>query len=190
VDIVLKNLSKSFGELRLFENLNAVFPDKSVSAVLGASGQGKTTLLRILVGLQSADGGSIEGMPEKVSVLFQDDRLFPQLTVEQNIFTLAAPCTKKEDIAAILEKLGISDALDRPVTKLSGGMARRAALARALLAESDLLIMDEPFRGLDAENRVATAKTILEYASDKTVILFAHERDEAEALNAEQIYNL
>lgn len=190
MDIMLKNLSKSFGELRLFQNLNVVFPEKSVSAVLAASGQGKTTLLRILVGLQSADGGSIEGMPEKVSVLFQDDRLFPQLTVEQNIYTLAAPCTKKEDIATILEKLGMSDAADRSVTKLSGGMARRVSLARALLAESDLLIMDEPFRGLDAENRITAAQTILEYASDKTIILFAHEREEAEALNAEQTYNL
>ena len=190
MDIRLEHLSKSFGEKQLLRELNAVFPEGSVSAVLAPSGKGKTTLLRILLGLEKADGGTVSGMPEKISVLFQEDRLFPQLDAAQNIRALAPADVGEREISALLEKLGIGEALHRDVKVLSGGMARRVAIARALLAQSDILLLDEPFRGLDADTRAVTARTVLEYSQGKTVILFAHGREEAELLGAVYISEL
>ena len=190
MDVEIKDLNKSFGENRVLRDVCAVFPGGRVSAVLAPSGQGKSTLLRILTGLEKADSGSISGLPEKMSVLFQEDRLFPQLTAAQNVLALAPKTTRRDDVMRVLEKLGIVEAADSPVTELSGGMARRAALARALLAESDILFLDEPFRGLDAENKARTAQTIREYAAGKTVILFAHGVEEAELLGAEFVLEL
>lgn len=149
----IKNLSKRFGEKILFENLSITVDDPAV--LWAPSGWGKTTLLRILMGLEAPTSGSVEGVG-RVGAVFQEDRLCPQLTAEENVaLVLTAEQYKvktqyKEQIRDDLIQLGLDDeALALPARKLSGGQKRRTALLRALWAESDTLLLDEPFTGMD-----------------------------------------
>jgi len=157
-DIILKNIEKSFEGKEVLKNFNAVFPARRVSCIMGSSGCGKTTLLNILLGLQSADGGSVEGLPDRITALFQEDRLCEDFSAESNVRLTAARGVTREDIAKALAELGLESDIKTPVRELSGGMKRRVAIARTMLAEGGLVIMDEPFRGLDGENRRRAAE--------------------------------
>ena len=144
----IKSLSKRFGEKILFENLSLTVDGPAV--LWAPSGWGKTTLLRILMGLEAPTSGSVEGVG-RVSAVFQEDRLCPQLTAEENV-ALVLPAEQyklkiqyKEQIRDNLIRLGLDEeALVLPARKLSGGQKRRTALLRALWAESDTLLLDEP----------------------------------------------
>ena len=141
------NLTKRFGEKTLFENLNLTITEPAI--LWAPSGWGKTTLLRILMGLELPTSGTVQGVG-RVGAVFQEDRLCPQLTAVQNV-ELVLPEGKtdyKEQILSDFQQLGYdAQALALPVRKLSGGQKRRAALLRALWAECDTLLLDEPFTG-------------------------------------------
>ncbi len=143
--------------------------------VQGASGVGKTTLLRLLVGLEQPDEGRISGA-EKVrfSMCFQENRLCMQLNSAMNIAMVCDP-PDPVPIRKALAQLLPEEAVDRAAGTLSGGMARRVALARALLAPSDVVVLDEPFAGLDAENRANALRFVEERLEGRALVLVSHE---------------
>ena len=158
----IRELSKHFGEKTLFEDLSLTVDRPMI--LWASSGWGKTTLLRILMGLETPDSGTVSGVG-RVGAVFQEDRLCPQLTAVQNV-ELVLENTKsdyKQQIVRDLQRLGLDEAaLDLPVRKLSGGQKRRAALLRAVWAESDTLLLDEPFTGMDPETMKKAASLLKE----------------------------
>ena len=183
----ISNLTKRFGEKTLFEDLDLTL---TAPAVLWApSGWGKTTLLRILMGLEMPTSGAVQGVG-KVSAVFQEDRLCPQLTAVENVaLVLPGPMSQyKTQIELDFQQLGLDDAaLALPARKLSGGQKRRAALLRALWAESDTLLLDEPFTGMDPETMKKAAALLKARCQDRNVLLATHDREAIEALGWEVI---
>lgn len=140
----LIDISKSYGDKTVFESFNASFPESKITAVLGESGSGKTTLLNILAGLTDYSG-EIKNAPKRAAFVFQRDRLVKNLTVKQNIELV----TKTADVSAALEDFGLGGCENKYPEELSAGMARRVAILRAMLFDSDTVLMDEPFVNLD-----------------------------------------
>ena len=183
----ISHLTKHFGEKTLFEDLDLTL---TAPAVLWApSGWGKTTLLRILMGLEMPTSGAVQGVG-KVSAVFQEDRLCPQLTAVENV-ALVLPGAEnqyKKQIEMNFQQLGLDEAaLSLPARKLSGGQKRRAALLRALWAESDTLLLDEPFTGMDPETMKKAAALLKARCQDRNVLLATHDREAIEALGWEVI---
>lgn len=175
--IRLENVSKSYGEKKVLDNLSLFIPYGSVTAVTGGSGCGKTTLLRLICGLEKADSGTISGVSKKeVSVLFQEDRLLPWLTALENVEAVIKDKKEKPLAAQILSDLGLGDKKDLSSfpAELSGGMMRRVAIARALAYKSKVLILDEALRGLDEKNFENAASVISRYRDGRTVISVTH----------------
>ena len=183
----ISHLTKRFGEKTLFEDLDLTL---TAPAVLWApSGWGKTTLLRILMGLETPTSGAVQGVG-KVSAVFQEDRLCPQLTAVENVaLVLPGPMDQyKKQIEKDFQQLGLDNAaLSLPARKLSGGQKRRAALLRALWAESDTLLLDEPFTGMDPETMKKAAALLKARCQDRNVLLATHDREAIEALGWEVI---
>lgn len=179
-DIKLTNISKTFGDKQIFDKLNLLIKEKSTVALMGASGCGKTTLLRIIAGLEKADGGTVFS-DNKISYLFQEDRLCEDFSVISNIKFVIKDFNREKTVE-ILKNLGISDTADKKVKELSGGMKRRVAIARALAVQYDVLILDEPFKGLDEELKKGIIEFIKDYNKDKTVIMVTHDLEEAKQM--------
>ncbi len=177
--IEIKNLSKSYGAHTVLNHYSAIVPLCGVTVIRGASGIGKTTLFRLLLGLEEADEGEIIGMNgRKPAVVFQEDRLLPWATALDN----AALGSDKQKAESALSKLGLCDNLNQLPRELSGGMKRRVAIARALAYEGDILFLDEPFTGLDEENKQIAAKALL--SSGVPMIVITHDDSEAELFGA------
>ena len=178
-------LTKRFGEKTLFEDLDLTLAEPAV--LWAPSGWGKTTLLRILMGLEVPDSGTVQGVG-RVGAVFQEDRLCPQLTAVQNV-ELVLPEGKtqyKTQIMSDFQRFGYDkQALALPARKLSGGQKRRAALLRALWAGCDTLLLDEPFSGLDAENRRIAADCIRNAFAGKSILLVSHQPEDIELMQAE-----
>ena len=182
--INLNNISFAYDKKPIFENFSLNINDGDRICLFGESGLGKTTLLRLILGLEKAQSGEIND-DQKFSVVFQEDRLLPFLTILENITLLGAD-TKTS--LYHLKALGISDAANKKPHELSGGMKRRAAIARALSVDFDTIILDEPFAGLDENNIALCAEHILKHTENKTVILVSHSKLEAEFLKTKIIY--
>lgn len=183
--IEFNNVSFSYGDKQILENFNLKIPMGSRICFFAPSGFGKTTLLRLITGLEKPDSGRIKGTENlKFSVVFQEDRLIPQKTVYENIQLFGG----EEHIPEILENLGLSDAQGLYPKELSGGMARRASIGRAINYGGDIFILDEPFNGMDKENIKKTALFINAKTKGKTVITVTHNIDEAKLLGAEIIH--
>lgn len=177
--ILLEHISKSYAETVVFRDFSVRLPLGETSVITGVSGCGKTTLLRLILGLETPDAGTITGVPARRAAVFQEDRLCPQLTALENVLLIAG--RKRESEARdMLVRLGLGESLAVPAAELSGGMRRRCALARALCAEFDLLALDEPFKGLDEANRRAAMDAVRALSGDKTVLLVTHDAAEAE----------
>ena len=173
--IELKGISKSFAGTPVLENISFTVPDTGVFGIFGPSGSGKTTLLRIITGLEKADAGEINGNTGlKFSYVFQEDRLLPSCTVLKNI----AVVSDENEALKQLRAVHLEDAADKYPYELSGGMSRRAALARAFAYGGDVLILDEPFKGLEAELRDEIAALVEDFARTKPVILVTHDEGE------------
>lgn len=149
--------------------------ETGLTRVTGASGIGKTTLLRILLGLETADSGTHNASALRFSAVFQEDRLLEGLDARGNLRFALSNAYDEGKALEMLAFLGLSDAHGKRVRDYSGGMKRRLALARALLAPCDALALDEPFTGLDAESRDAALSAVLRAAEEKIVLLAAHE---------------
>lgn len=152
-------------------------------AIAGPSGTGKTTILRLLAGLLLPTAGRIEGLTDlRVSMVFQEDRLLPWCTARQNVAAVLPKKSEQEALAA-LARMELADASEAYPAALSGGMQRRVALARALAYGGDLLLLDEPFKGLDPALRTRIAK---ELRAPYTVLV-THDPEEAELMGAEVV---
>lgn len=194
-EIKLVNAGKSYGNHRIFENLNIAFKEGKITAVMGRSGLGKTTIIKILLGLTDFEG-SLEGLEGLPGAVFQENRLMPWLTVKENIrlFLATRVSAKSEQdrlIFEALELVELTDAADKKPESLSGGMQRRAALARCIAAGGDFLVLDEPFTGLDEalKDRIAGKLAARWKAEGQTVIFITHDSSEAEKY-ADEIINL
>lgn len=188
MDIVIKNLCKSYGENKVLENLDAVIEKGRTTCLMGPSGEGKTTLLNILMGFEKADSGIIENLPQNKSAVFQEDRLCESFSAFTNV-KIVSDRLADETILAHLKQVGLGEAVNQKVSTLSGGQKRRVALVRAILAEKDVLFLDEPFKGLDEDTKKIVTDYLLSNTADTTVIMVTHDIDEAESLGA-KILNL
>ena len=175
--LTIEHLTKQFGEKTLFRDLCLTVDGPAV--LWAPSGWGKTTLLRILMGLDTPTAGRVRGVGLAAAV-FQEDRLCPQLTALQNV-TLVLPGSEKqykEQIGADFQQLGMdAAALALPAARLSGGQKRRTALLRALWAPSDTLLLDEPFTGMDPDTLAAAAALLRTRCGTEPVLLATHDRE-------------
>ncbi len=170
----VNNLTFRYGENTIFENYTLEI-NSPVTCIMGASGRGKTTLLKLVTGLIEPDDGEVENAPVKPAMMFQEDRLLPWVSVLKNVELV---CDNHEKAVNLLRELDIDESLYP--NELSGGMARRVALARCLALDSDVLLLDEPFTGLNAQLMEKAARLIL--AQNKPVIVSTHSQQEAAAL--------
>lgn len=182
MDLELRNLNKSFDSRPVLTNFSHVFPDGSLTCIVGPSGCGKTTLLRLILGLWKAESGEIIGRPARCAAVFQEDRLIEHLSAHANIRVALRHDFPTERIFAALEAVRLHDELSKPVRELSGGQKRRVAILRALLAEADLLVMDEPFKGLDIETRDTVLRFALPLLKGRTTLIVTHDPLEADML--------
>jgi NitT/TauT family transport system ATP-binding protein len=183
--ISVKNVTKCFEGKEVIKNLSLELPENGIYGLLGASGSGKTTLLRLIAGLDTPDGGQITGTEgKKVSFVFQGDRLLPGSTAFENVAIAASP----EAATLWLKRLELDDAADKKPEKLSGGMCRRVALARALAFGGDILLLDEPFKGFDNELKKRIMPYIVDFAKTALVVLVTH--DEQEAAVADMVFTV
>lgn len=181
--IELHNVSFSYGERQVLDNFSLSINKGDRICLYGASGVGKTTIIRLITGLEKAEKNAVVCTCKKLSVVFQEDRLLPFKTVEENLTAFS----KSQRINYILSSLGIDDVKDRYPSQLSGGMARRVAIARALAVDADVYIFDEPFTGLDRDNILQAIKLINEITKGKALITVLHEKEYASLLNCQII---
>lgn len=183
----LKNVCLSYGKLEVLKNISLRLAHGERIAVMGPSGCGKTSLLRVSAGLQKPCSGRVINSAERTAMVFQELRLLPWLSAEDNV-KLTIPTGAKTSSPPVnwLEKLGIAEAAKKRPDELSGGMQQRVALARALAYEADLLLLDEPFKALDAGTKENVIKTI-SGSTDAAIILVTHDAGEAAALGCRVI---
>ena len=178
----IRDLTFSYGDHTVFSGLNLSLPDGSRTALLAPSGYGKTTLLRLLCGSLVPQGGSISGLPDQgIGMVFQEDRLLPGCTVLENL-RIPSPERSQAELTALLAELGLSGWENARPDKLSGGMSRRVAIARALAFSSPLVIMDEPFKGLDETTLDQVLACVDRRLDGRTFLLVTHSPREAERL--------
>lgn len=171
----------------VLQQFSLALPERGAVCLVGPSGCGKTTALRLLAGLETPLAGTVTGRRGlRVSMVFQEDRLLPWESVLDNAITDRRPQHRAEALSW-LQALGLGDHLDAAVTDLSGGMRRRVALARALAAPHDVLLLDEPFTGLDEPTWRSAAERIAAANRDRLVVMTTHLTQQAEALGAEVI---
>lgn len=173
--LAIEDLSFRYGKETVLEGLSFVFPEESITGLTGASGVGKTTLLHLLCGLKKPSGGRVNNTL-KTAVIFQEPRLFPWLTAYENVL---AVCHDKEKAERALSLLFPGETVGgKYPDELSGGMKQRVSIARALAYEPELLILDEPFKGLDAETKRRTIHTVFHRRPGTTFLLVSHEAED------------
>ncbi len=198
--ITITGLSKTFAGKQVLSNVSKNLESGKVYCLMAPSGGGKTTLLRILAGLESADekterealhadtsnvrGKATVLQGARCTISFQENRLAEHLDSVENVM-LVLGSERQEEIREHLGYLLPWDSLEKPCSTLSGGMKRRVSLVRALMAAGDMLLLDEPFAGLDEENKKKSIAYILKYQQDRTVIVATHDEEDAAMLGAE-----
>ena len=182
--IILKNITKKFDGEAVLDNFSCEIDENT--AIMGPSGKGKTTLLRIIAGLTEPCGGTVKFSADPTfSIVFQEDRLFVGFSAIENVsLVMYKEMPKKEAqirASELLSELLISpEEQNKAVKDFSGGMKRRVAVARALAARHDILILDEPYKGLDEKSRAVCAEVIKKYSEDKLVLMVTHDKTEAQ----------
>ena len=178
--VIVQGLVKAYGRHVIFNGFELRVEPGERLAILGASGCGKSTLLRCIAGLESPDAGTVT-IAGEVGFVFQEPRLFPWLSVEANIGFAARTDLERARVGELIDLVGLNSARTRLPKALSGGMAQRAALARALVRKPQVILLDEPLAALDAllrlELRAALREIVM--ASGATSILVTHDVDEA-----------
>lgn len=186
-DIVMHRLCKSFGEKSVLRDVSGTLAANRITGLMAPSGAGKTTLLRILMGLEQADSGWIDGLDGlRLSAVFQEDRLCDQLDGVSNL-RLVTPSLSRAEARKALETVGLADCISQPTRELSGGQRRRVAILRGLLADYDLLILDEPFKGLDRETKQLVMEDTRRRCTGKTALLVTHDPTELDALGVTEL---
>ncbi len=184
----LNEVSVRFGDRRVLCACSLCLEKGERLALMGPSGCGKTTLARVALGLQSPDSGRVESDFSRVAAVFQEPRLLPWLTAEENVnLVLADSAESLPEARAWLARLELSEAAELYPAALSGGMQQRLSLARALAAKPDFLVLDEPFKALDAALHRRVLRLTAESLRDASLLLITHTEQEAEALGCRVI---
>ena len=178
--VEIKNLVKKFDDKKVIDDLSVVLKEGRITTVMGTSGCGKTTLAMMLLGLLHPDAGTIKGLEGKrLSAVFQEDRLVENLSAVANIKMVL---DEEVDLEAILRQLAEvelgGELIRKPTGQLSGGQKRRVAIVRAMMAESDFICLDEPFKGLDVETKEKVMAYVKRKIEGKTVLFITHDIDE------------
>ena len=190
----IKDLHKKFGDLTLFSDFSIEFHEGTITSILGPSGCGKTTLLNIIGDVIKPDSGQLSGFSEKtISYIFQDPRLLPWKTVRENIdFVLGRdmPAEERKKITdQLIRLMELEDFAAYYPSKLSGGMRQRVSIARAFAYPSEIILMDEPLKGLDIKLKLSLIRIFsrMWQADKRTVIFVTHDVDEALLLGSDII---
>ena len=188
--IKLENICKSYDEKTVLDNIMAEFPDDSITCIMGESGAGKTTLVRIIAGLENADRGTVSGAGV-VSFDFQEDRLINDISAADNIMLVLdkndfGGHDKKtmrkiinENLAEVLKDYHS----DKSTGTYSGGMKRRVCLVRAMMKKSETVILDGPFSGMDEETKILAAEYIKKHRDGRICIVVTHEKSDSGLLD-------
>ena len=187
--IELRNVRKAYDGVPVLQNVSLTLVPGAPVCVTGRSGIGKTTLLRLMLGLEQPDSGTVfVRRGARFAAVFQENRLIPHLSAADNV-RFVCPSAAMPDEAALTEAfaaVGLArQEMGKSVSELSGGQQRRTALLRALLAPADAVLLDEPFTGLDAGARRAAAAYIQKMCADRALLCITHEAGDAELLGAE-----
>lgn len=172
--LTLEHLTLGYGKKEILKDVSVSFPEGCVTAITGASGIGKTTLLQAVAGLLRPLSGKILSDYRRISYVFQEPRLFLWMTALENV---CAVCSDRDRARELLERL-VPDSAGLYPHELSGGMKQRVSIARALAYETELLLMDEPFKGLDPQTKRSVADLVFESTRGKTVLLITHDRED------------
>lgn len=176
-DIEFNKVGKTFGDNCVLSDFTYVFKRDAINFIVGSSGIGKTTIVRILAGLEKTDTGYIEGLNNvKLSMVFQDDSLCENLSIRSNIKMV----TGKEEGEVLKDAkiLGLDKFFKTRVNSLSGGMKRRVSILRAFSVPFDIIILDEPFKGLDMSMKRIAMDYVIERLKGKMAVIITHALDE------------
>jgi NitT/TauT family transport system ATP-binding protein len=184
--ITFASVTKAFGPLVVLRDLSLTLAPATVTAVLGANGSGKTTLGRLLLGLDTPTSGTITGLAGlRGAAVFQDNRLAAHLTAVSNVRLVLPRSATRAFVDDSLEAVGLTGpSLAKPVRDLSGGQRRRVAIVRGVLAPSDVLVLDEPFTGLDTDAKALTLAWVRDRLDGRTTLLITHDPAEAAFFDA------
>ena len=188
--IELKDVSAAFQGHSVLEHCSLLVPDGGHTAVMGPSGSGKTTLLRLIAGQLAPDQGSVTVSHGRISYMYQEPRLLPWLTAEENVNLVLSDKPETMDTARQwLAAVGLADAMKTHLAELSGGMRQRVSLARALAYDGDLFLLDEPLSSLDEAMAVELLDLLKQYTQGKSMIFVTHSPEQAKVLGGE-IYRM
>lgn len=190
----LKNIKKTYNETIVLDGFSAICDSSKPSCIMGESGAGKTTLLNIIMGLVSADSGMagysfqlgavMTDGGYRTSAVFQETSLVPHLNPVINVAMVLGNNSDKKRINQELGCLIDEEFLDKPCAQYSGGMKRRVEIVRAIMADSDIVVMDEPFAGLDDTTKNKVIGYIMDNIGDRILIISTHDLSDAEKLRA------
>ncbi|MDK7724285.1 ATP-binding cassette domain-containing protein [Slackia exigua] len=187
-DVRFEGLCKAYGSNRVLRDVSFTLAGGSVTCLMAPSGSGKTTLFRVLLGLEDADAGRVSGVElGRIAMMFQEDRLCETLTPVENVALVLPPRTRRAEVRALLEEVLPPECLGQPVMELSGGMRRRVSLARAVAFPCDLMVLDEPFTGLDRATRQRVIDFVLRHRAGRTLLVATHGEEDAELLGATRV---
>lgn len=182
-DIILDQVGKKYHNETIIENFSYKFLQGNRYCIMGASGIGKTTLIRMIMGTEEPNSGRIIGV-DRCSAVFQENRLVEELTPLTNV-KMVLKRGMEEQIHTELLKVLPESCLNKKCSELSGGQKRRVAIVRAMMADSDCIVMDEPFAGLDEESVINVMAYITENQNHRTLLIVTHDSEDAERLDAE-----
>ena len=187
-EVRFADVRKSYGANRVLRGLNFTLDGGGMYCLMAPSGSGKTTLFRVLLGLEPYDAGSITGVSAgDISMMFQEDRLCEALSAIENVALVLPGRARRSDVRELLSQILPATCLDQPVMELSGGMRRRVSLARAVAYPGKLLVLDEPFTGLDAQTRRQVIDFLLASRHGRTLLVATHGEQDAELLGARRL---
>lgn len=187
-NVEFDHVCKAYGANQVLRRVTFTLPGGSVRCLMAPSGSGKTTLFRVLLGLEFADSGVIRGVsPGRISMMFQEDRLCETLTPVENVALVLSPGARRSDVRELLAEILPAECLGQPAMELSGGMRRRVSLARAVAFPSDLVVLDEPFTGLDQATKEKVIAFVLRHRADRTLLVATHGEGDARLLGAERV---
>lgn len=188
--VLCENISKSFDTQTVLSDFTYTFGATNTTCILGSSGIGKTTLLNIIAGIDFADSGSLQFLTEDsaldnshISMVFQENRLLKDFDAYTNIQAIYGNTYDISLIQRHFDAVWLKDYEQKCVSKLSGGMKRRIAIVRAVLSDAPILLLDEPFKGLDENIKQCVIDYVMEYCKDKLIIMVTHNSDDIIPMN-------
>lgn len=177
VGLILSYVNKSYGDKTVLANMNLCLNNRQIICINGVSGEGKTTLLRLIAGIEKPNQGTVTGN-EWVSMVFQEDRLIEETDVYSNLYCVLGKDFQKAEVDKHLAAVGLEDMGRTKIKELSGGMKRRVAIVRAILKPSDIVLLDEPFNGLDMGLKSNVMEYVKKNKGNRIMIMVSHNMEE------------